>query len=212
LALRLHFQEKLDEIRAEVIRVGGDSCDMVRRSVDATLNGDTELAREVIAADDHIDAFERRMLAATVTAVMQEAPVANDLRFLVSTLGVIGEIESVGDDAVKLARRATKLQGGFPAEMRVSLMDLGEQARRQFSAGLRLYAEYNVELAHSIIEGDTEIDTAYSRARNGVFEMIRKNPDATSNLVRIIECFHALEHVADHAVAIASRMRMLHEA
>ena len=72
MALRLHFQEKLDEIRAEVIRVGGDACDMVRRSVDATLNGDTELAREVIATDDHIDAFERRMLAATVTAVMQD--------------------------------------------------------------------------------------------------------------------------------------------
>jgi len=192
--------------------MGNDACEMVRHGVEATLNGDVELAARVIAADDKVDAFDRSVLNKAVVAVMQEAPVADDLRLLISTIGIVGEIEEVGDDAVKLARRATKLSGQFPGELRVALTDLGELARHQFSAALRLYSEYSPELAQEIIAGDVEVDSAYSHARNRVFEMIRQNPAATEPLVRTIEIFHALEHVADHAEAIAVRMRMLYEA
>jgi phosphate transport system protein len=184
---------------------------MVRYAVEATLNGDMELAARVVQLDDRVDDFERSALNKTVVAVMQEAPVAADLRFLVSTIGIVGEIEKVGDDAVKLARRATKLSGQFPTELKVALMELGEQSRRQFSSSIRLYAEYSAPLARDIILGDHEIDTAYSQARDAVFGLIRQNPEATPHLVRTIECFHALEHVADHAVAIAHRMSMLYE-
>ena len=192
--------------------MGSDANEMVRHGVEATLNGDVALATATIALDDRIDEFERTTLDNTVIVLMQESPVASDLRFLVSTLGVIGELEKVGDDAVKLCRRATKLSGLFPVEMKVALLELGELARLSLSSALRLYAEYDVHLACEIIRADKEIDTAYSRARNRVFELIQANPSATEHLVRTIECFHALEHVADHAVSIANRMRMHYDA
>jgi phosphate transport system protein len=192
--------------------MGGDANEMVRQAVDATLNGDLDLATRVVEADDRVDERERVAVNRTVLAVMQESPVAADLRFLISTLGVVGEIEKVGDHAVKLARRASKLSKQFPSEMRVALLELGEAARKSFNLSLRLYSEYSPELALEIIHGDNEIDTAYSHARTRVFELIQANPEATEHLVRTIEAFHALEHVADHAVAIAVRLRMLYEA
>jgi len=192
--------------------MGGDANEMVRLAVESTLNGDLELANRVIAADDRVDDFERAVVNKTVIAVMQESPVAADLRFLVSTLGVVSEIEKVGDDAVKLARRATKLSGQFPPEMRVALLELGEAARRSFNSSIRLFSDYSTELSVEIVRGDKEIDTAYSQARNKVFNLIQQNPEATEHLVRTIEAFHALEHVADHAVAIAVRLRMVYEA
>ena len=210
--LRHRFRERLDEIRSDVIRMGGDANEMVRQAVEATINGDLELAKRVIDADDRVDEFERSAVNKTVIVVMQESPVAADLKFLISTLGVVGEIEKVGDDAVKLARRATKLSGQFPAEMRVALVELGEASRKSFNASIRLYSEYSSELAEDIIHADEEIDTAYSQARNKVFTLIQGNPDATAHLVRTIEAFHALEHIADHAVAIAIRLRMLYDA
>ena len=191
--------------------MGGDANEMVRLAVEATLNGDLDAANRVIDLDDRVDEYERNAVNKTVLAVMQESPVAADLKFLISTLGVVGEIEKVGDDAVKLARRATKLSGQFPSEMRVALLELGEACRRSFNLSLRLYSEYSSELAKEVIDGDQEIDTAYSQSRNKVFKLIQLNPEATENLVRTIEAFHALEHVADHAVAIAVRLRMLYE-
>jgi len=191
--------------------MGGDANEMVRLAVDATLNGDLLVAQQVIELDDRVDEYERNAVNKTVLAVMQESPVAADLRFLISTLGVVGEIEKVGDDAVKLARRATKLSGQFPSEMRLALVELGDSARRSFNSSIRLYSEYSLALQEEIVHGDKKIDTAYSHARNKVFALIQQNPDATEHLVRTIEAFHALEHVADHAVAIAVRLKMLYD-
>jgi phosphate transport system protein len=204
--MRIQFQERLEEIRSEVLRMGSEANEMVRMAVDATLNGDLELAQQVLHRDDDVDDLEKRALDLTVLTMMSEAPVAADLKFLVSTLSVVGEIEKVGDDAVKLARRATKLRANFPTELKVSLLDIGELARRSFAASLKLYVEFSPELSEEIILQDEEVDTAYSRARDRLLTLIEANPSATEHLVRSIECFHALEHVADHAVAIAKRL------
>lgn len=191
--------------------MGGIAAEMVRLAVEAVISGNSELAKTVIDMDDEVDALEKATLNETVRAVALEAPVASDLRMLVCTLGVIGEVEKIADDAVKLARRSTKLTGHFPAEMKLALHQLGEEARKVFAASLRLYVEYSPELAKDTISSDEEIDGQYVRARNRVFDLIRESPQETEHLVRTIEAFHALEHVADHAVEIASRLRMHHE-
>ncbi|MBN9502209.1 MAG: phosphate transport system regulatory protein PhoU [Armatimonadetes bacterium 55-13] len=209
--MRQHFHQILEEIRTEVIRMGTCANDLVKQAVDAIINGNVEEAHSVIRGDDEVDHMEQNLHQRTVLTVMQEAPVATDLRFLISTLGVVGEIEKAADDAVKLSRRARKLSGQFPSEMKVALLELGEEARKMFAASLRLYAEYSPELATEIIESDESVDTQYSHARDRVIEIIQAYPENTAHLVRTIEAFHALEHVADHAVEIAKRMKMLYE-
>jgi phosphate transport system protein len=211
MTLRQHYDEKLEEIRSDILRMGSIAGEMVRLAVDAALNGDIELARRVVSMDDEVDELEKSTVNHAVRLVAMEAPVAGDLRMLVSTLGVIGEIEKVADDAVKLSRRATKLSGRFPAELKLALMELGEEVRKSFCAAMRLYTDYDPEMADAIIGGDEAIDGKYVEARNRVFELIQRNPEDTEHLVRTIEAFHALEHVADHAVEIAARLRMHYE-
>ncbi len=208
---RVHFQETLSQIRQDVLRMGSEAHELVKGAVDATLAGDLNLAAEVIAADDRVDEAERETMQRAVLTVMQQAPVAADLRLLLSTFEIIGEIEKVGDHAVKLARRGRKLAGRFPAEMKRSLTELGEEARKQFAASLRLYAEYSPELASEIIRGDEAVDDSYTEACRQVYRLIEARPQEAEDLVRTIDCFHALEHVADHATSIATRLAMLHE-
>ena len=208
MTLRQYFDEKLEAIRSDVLRMGGIASDMVRLAVDATLNGDTALAERVIQMDDEVDRLDKETVHATVFMVMRESPVASDLLLLVSVLGVIGEIEKVADDAVKLARRATKLTGHFPGEMKVALSRLGDLAGTSFASALRLVSNYDASLASQVIRGDKQIDGEYVEARNAVFKLIQANPNETEHLVRTIEAFHALEHVADHSVEIASRLQL----
>ncbi len=186
--------------------------ELIKSAIEAALNGNLELALHVIQRDDEIDHYEVEIHRRAVITVMQESPVAADYRFLVSALGVVGEIEKAADDAVKLARRARKLSGNFPSEMKLALVELGDESRQMFNASLRLFTDYSVELADEIIKGDKEVDTKYTLARDRVIEMIRQNPENTDNLIRTIDSFHALEHVADHAVEVARRMKMLYEA
>lgn len=208
MKLRQHFDDRLEEIRSDVLRMGGIASDMVKMAVDAAMNGEIELAAAVVQSDDEVDRLEDNTVTSAVLLVMQEAPVGRDLRFLASTLGIIGEIEKVADDAVKLARRSTKMQGQFPGELKAALLEIGDGSRHAFTSALKLFAEYDEDLANQIIRDDQSIDGQYKAARNRVFELIKKNPDATEHMVRTIEIFHALEHVADHAVEIASRLKL----
>lgn len=211
MTVRQNVDDRHQLIQSEILRMWGIAGDMVRLAVESVISGDTELARRVVEMDDEVDVIEEATLGETVRAVALEAPVASDLRMLVCTLGVIGEVEKVADDAVKLARRATKLSGHFPAEMKLALHQLGEEARRMFASAMRLYVEYNSELAREVVHSDVAVDGQYVRARDRVFDLIRESPQDTAHLVRTIEAFHALEHVADHAVEIATRLRMHHE-
>jgi len=209
-ALHRHtYRHAYEEILQAVVRMGAAVNNLVKMSIDAALTGDLGQIDAVISGDDEVDAYELDIFKKTVAIVLRETPVAQDYRVLVATLGVVGEIERAADDAVKLARRAKKLRGQFPSEMRVPLVELGEEARRVFSAALRLYTEYTCDLADEIIAADEGIDTRYSAARARVIEMIRANPENTEHLIRTIDAFHALEHVADHGVEIARRLKML---
>lgn len=209
MTYRSHYDQKLSEIRSSVIKLGGLAGDMVRMAVEATLNNDVELAKKVIAMDDEVDELDNATLELVASTVMVETPVASDLKMLASALGILGEIEKVADDAVKLASRAIKLSGLFPAEMKRPLSEMAEEARKVFAASLKLFTEYNHDLAVEIRKADSEIDRLYGAARHRIYELIQQNPKATEHLVRSIEVFHALEHVADHAEDIAKRI-MLH--
>jgi phosphate transport system protein len=208
MSLRVTYDEKLAEIKSDILRMGGIAGEMSRLAVDAVLNGNTELANHVISMDDEVDDLEKSILNKTVSAVALETPVASDLRMLVSTLGITGELEKIGDDAVKLARRASRLTGHFPAELKVALNELGEAANKAFATSLKLYSEYDEDLANAVIRSDKQIDGQYVHARNRVLGLIQKNPSEIEHLVRTIDAFHALEHIADHAVEIATRLKL----
>ncbi|MBI1335138.1 MAG: hypothetical protein GC165_19920 [Armatimonadetes bacterium] len=191
--------------------MGNQAHEMVRKASESVITSNPGLANEVIREDDAVDVAERKTIMEAITFVVQESPVASDLRFLVSTLGVVGEIEEVADDAVKLARRSLKLGTNFPATMKKQLNELSEVSRLQFMSALRLYSEFDPDLARSIVDRDNEVDSAYSRARDQLLEMFKEDANNAGGLVRTIEVFHALEHVSDHAVSIAKRMQMIDE-
>jgi phosphate transport system protein len=191
--------------------MGNLAHDMVRKASESVITGNPSTANDVIKDDDAVDAAERAITLEAIMLVMQETPVGPDLRFLVSTLGVVGEIEEVADDAVKLARRSIKLGTNFPSSMKVQLSEISEISRRQLASAIRLYADFDAELAMSIITNDDEVDAAYSKARDALLVFFKENPDDARGLVRSIEVFHALEHVSDHAVSIAKRMQLIDE-
>ncbi|MBS1726295.1 MAG: phosphate signaling complex protein PhoU [Armatimonadetes bacterium] len=209
--MRIHYEERLLDIRSHVIAMGNQAHEMVRKASESVITSNPGLANEVIREDDAVDIAERKTIMEAITFVVQESPVASDLRFLVSTLGVVGEIEEVADDAVKLARRSLKLGTNFPATMKKQLNELSEVSRLQFMSALRLYSEFDPDLARSIVDRDNEVDSAYSRARDQLLEMFKEDANNAGGLVRTIEVFHALEHVSDHAVSIAKRMQMIDE-
>ncbi|BBO23529.1 MAG: phosphate transport system regulatory protein PhoU [Chthonomonadaceae bacterium] len=208
MTLRQNYDEQLLELQSMVTRMGGIATEMVRSACAAIQTGDLENARATIERDNEVDELEEQITLRAVVLVMKESPVAGDLKMLTSALGVVGEIEKAADHAVKLARRATKLTGQFPAELKANLAELAELSIKQFTLSLKLFMEFDGDLAEEIIRNDKVVDELYTVARNRVIELIRKSPESADVYVRSIDALHALEHVADHATEIAERLRL----
>lgn len=211
MTLRSHFDERIQHDRAEIVRMGNIALDMIQNAVDAIANRDSEKASLVVAADDEVDELKTSLIRETLVLVLQSNPVAADFRFLTSSLSIIGEVERVADEAVKLSKRYLKLGIPFPAELRLPLLELGKHARVAFAASLRLFTEYSSQAFDEVGAAEKQIDSEFKKARRKVFELIRNEPAATEELIRVIEVFHALEHVGDLSAEIAKALKLHYE-
>ncbi len=206
---REHYDHQLNGIRQSVIQMGETVIEMTRLVCDAVVQKNPELARLVVSMDDKVDFLEDTVLRDIIVVTMRTSPVAADLKFLLSTASVIGELEQAGDDAAKVARRVIKLNQQFPSEMNVLLMDMGREVREGLAQALKLFAEYSQERADQIIDSDDAIDAKYRDARHDLIDHMRSDPDQLRNLIRSIDLFHGIEHIGDHSVEIAKRL-MIH--
>jgi phosphate transport system protein len=209
--MRIRYELELSEIERDVVAMGSQAGEMVRLAVRAAIDRDSVLAAQVVQMDDDLD---RRELSATehvVTMILREAPVGRDLLFLTCMLGIFSEIEKVGDDATKLARRVGKLRSEFPSELRRALSDIDKQARGNLATAIRLCCEYDPEQAAALVAADDEVDFAYKESRDALLDMIRADTTNLRQLLRSADVFRAIEHVSDRAVEIAKRLKRFHE-
>jgi phosphate transport system protein len=208
---RERYGEALRTVEHDVLRMGAIAGEMVRLAAHAAVKDDRSLADHVVEMDQDVDRLERAVTDRVLLLILREAPVARDLLLLTSTLAVVGELEKVGDDACKLARRAGKLSAPFPPEMRRTLITMSRQARINLAGAVKLYAHYEAAGARAVVEADDSVDVAYREARDAIHATVRERPDDVDRLIRLSEVFHAIEHVSDRAAEIAKRLRTLHE-
>jgi phosphate transport system protein len=202
------FDDRLNHIRSEVVHMGNLVAEMTRMASHAALTGSEEEALKVTAMDDEVDRIESATVRDVCVLMVQESPVASDLRLLTATLGVIGDIERAADHAVKLAKRSLKVSHGFPAELKTEFAELDRMARQLFALSIKLYMDYSPETVAKMQAIEDTIDKSYRSARRDLLTRVRTDPDDTELLVRVIRIFHALEHIGDHAISISRRLAM----
>jgi phosphate transport system protein len=207
--VRTSLDIKLGQLQSILVRMHATVTTMIRMAVRVTLESDQSLARQVRRLDDEVDVLELEAMNVVIELLMRHAPVARDLKVLTATLGIVGELEKAGDDAVKLARRSKKTVETFPEEMQHALQEMSEATIQILDDAMVLYTDYSDELVERVMDSDSDIDSRYKRARNNLLSLIADTPTMTKPLYRCIEAFHALEHAADHAVDIAKRMRIV---
>lgn len=207
---RERFDHDLESLRKIIVRMGETVVAMTDLAVRGSLGDDEESLKQVRLMDDELDIQEMEAMNMIVSIIMREAPVASDLKLLTSTLSIVGELEKAGDDAEKLASRIAKIGENFPADLKDGLFELSASAQNSIAASIQLYLEYDNELAEKILAADEDIDSGYKQARSDMLQRISDQPNMTKALYRAIEIFHAVEHVADHAVEITKRLRVHH--
>lgn len=207
--LRLAFHDELDQLRLQVEVMGIRVDQNLERMRDALRDGgDQRLLDAAMLADDEIDDMHISLLERCYAMLNREAPVASDLRFVLSSVRILSELERIGDLAlrgVKLAPAADRIpEAGAAWDIVLTLVDV---AVEQYRTALRAWSAQDLGLATDLATNRPSFASYHERM---VVEMQRfSGPDAVPLAMAVYACGHAADRIADHAAIIGARLRYL---
>lgn len=204
--LRRRFHQELDEIDAKVIRLFALVSEGVAAATDALLAGDAEAARELAEQDRLVDLLELDLEQVAERELLTQTPMAGDMRYLVSVLRVVPELERSGDLAEHIAQRAANgLATRLTPTVRGLLEQMGTTCVELWRSAADAWAERNGGAATELDKADDRLDDLHDRL---VAEL--ENADiAMADALQTTLVARFYERLGDHAVHIAERVRYL---
>ncbi|MDT0575168.1 phosphate signaling complex protein PhoU [Croceicoccus sp. F390] len=197
------FEDDITRLRGLIAEMGGLSEVSVQEALDAMVNGNEQLAEQVIERDKRIDALEMEVDRLAVRIIALRAPMADDLREVIAALKIAGVVERIGDYAKNIAKRVGKIEGRRHFEPLTLLPAMGDIATQMVHDVLTAYAARDPVLARKVIATDKKVDAFYdSIFRNLVTHMV-ENPATISSAAQLLFVARNIERVGDHATNVA---------
>lgn len=201
--MRNRFDRQLADLNQQLIDMG-ELCEIaIAQATSALKNGDEEAARDVILADGRIDQAERDIEHLCLKLLLQQQPVAKDLRQVSAALKMITDMERIGDQAADIAEIVkssdTKLVRGFP-----QLLEMSQKTTEMVADSVKAFVGRNLALAESINKMDDFVDERFMDLRKGLLEFIIHADEVDAQkALDLIMIGKYLERIGDHATNIA---------
>ena len=200
---RAGLDSEMREIKDNVLRMGSLVEDAIRAAIQALTDHDAAAATEVIVNDRRINEMQRQISTLITRTIATQAPVARDLRFLLSIDHVSYELERMGDHAGSVAKQVRKLAPFPPLKRYVDVPAMGELAAGLVGDILRALIDVDVVAARAVAARDDEIDNLYHRTFEEVVELMRADPGNVERGTRILFAAHYIERIGDRVTNIA---------
>lgn len=206
---RADFDRDLSQLEADIILMGG----MVEAAIIGALSGlanrDLAQSQRVIDEDDRIDDKEQEIEESAIDLLRKEAPVAGDLRRIMTALFVAGELERIGDYAEGIAKISLMMGNEPPLKELVDIPRMADIALGMLKRSLEAFIERDSaraqELANSIGPSDDEVDVLYETVQTDLIELMKQSPENIERATYLLWAAHNFERVADRSTNIAER-------
>jgi phosphate transport system protein len=198
------YEAELRALKDRLLAMGGRCESLLRQAIAALQRQDQALAAAVAQTDHEINKDEMAVddLAVRILALRQ--PVGRDLRFLMTALKVVTDLERIGDEAVNIAERASELAQEARLPSTASrLGEMADAAAAMLHEALDAFVDEDAERAERVLAADDAVDALYGETMRATFAYITANPDKVQPAMAVASCAKYTERVADHATNIA---------
>ena len=193
------FNQELEEVRNQVLKMGGLVEQQVSDGLVALLDADMDLAQQVVDQDKLVNSMEIEIDEVCTEILARRQPAASDLRLMISIIKTITDLERIGDEAEKLGRNAIVLANSDGGSREyIELRHLGESVKEMLKRSLNAYARMDVEEAISVIQSDKNINQEYDDLSRLLVIKMMEDPRQIKSALRISWCARALERIGDH--------------
>ncbi len=201
--IRKAFDEDLQNISARIAEMGGLAEEQLNSAIEAMSTRDSDLASEVIAADQRMDEMEASLERMTIEVIALRTPVATDLREVVAALKVASALERIGDLSKNVAKRTQVLNQERPPRVMSSITRMGKQAQILMSEALDAYTARDKALAVSVWKRDVEIDEMHNSIFRELITYMMEDPRTIGLCSQLLFVVKNFERIGDHTTFIA---------
>jgi phosphate transport system protein len=208
MTMRSGFQGELDQLRLQVEVMAVRVAENLERMERALCRGDEDAARRAIASDDDIDAMLVSLTERCYDLLARESPVAGDLRFVMSVLRVLEELERIGDLALRVVKQAAAhaLLASRPTIL-ARLVAMAALARDLHRTALDAWSSQDPTIARDLVDRSREMDDHYGAL---VEELVAlRDADSARVAIAAVVMGRALGRIGDHTVIVGERLRYL---
>jgi phosphate transport system protein len=201
------FNLELEEIKNNMLEMGGVIERQIADAMSSLLEGDTGLAAQVLTVENRIDSMEINIDEECSLILARRHPAASDLRLVLAIIKAVRDLERIGDESAKIARMAIKLseEGEFSQGL-VEFRHLADSVTRMVSGSLDAFARYDADAALEVVRDDVAVDKVYASVMRSLITYMMEDPRSISRVLNMLWALRALERIGDHAKNVAEHV------
>ena len=200
--MRKHFEEELDNLSKDMIRLGALCEEAILLIITDLCEGNKDAYAHMSQYLDDIKQKERAIEGMCIRLLMQQQPVAGDLRRISAALKMVTDMERIGVQCADIAEIITYLNGKACGQCEIIRRE-AEEAGKMVTGAVNAFVRHDSMLAEEIVKGDDVVDVLFSRVRDALLEMIISKDSDGSDILDLLMISKYFERIADHAVNIA---------
>ena len=201
--MRNRFHRELVRLNNELIEMGSMIEKSIETAVKAMVNQDVELANRVIESDDEIDQQERQIEDLCLKLLLQQQPVAKDLRLISSALKMVTDMERIGDHATDISEITIALADKSYIKKLEHIQQMAKETMIMLVKRIEAFVNKDIEEADSVIKRDDVVDDLFSKVKTELVQMIHENVDVGEQATDLLMVAKYLERIGDHATNIS---------
>ena len=200
--MRNRFDEQLALLKKELIEMGALCEEVIAKASEALTRGDVALAATVAPLDEQIDQKEHDIEALCLRLLLQQQPVARDLRKISAALKMITDMERIGDQAEDIAEIVTFLKGRTGQNDDL-LREMARSTIKMVRESVDAFVKHDIMLAEKVVAYDDVVDNYFEQVKDELIARIAENPDDGEYALDLLMIAKYFERIGDHAVNIA---------
>ncbi len=201
--MRNRFDREL-QILEEMLTHMGELCEVaITNATNAIKDGNAQMARSVIEADEEIDQMEKDIERLCLKLLLQQQPVAKDLRRISAALKMITDMERIGDQTSDIAEIVISSDSNTPAYSD-EIVAMAAEVSRMVVDSVTAYVNKDLGLAQEVLEADNVVDNYFDEVRDKLIDYIRQEKgEHGRHIFDLIMVTKYLERIGDHATNIS---------
>ena len=200
--MRNRFDQQLEKLNVELVTMGALCEDALTYAIRALFDRESDMAERAEEAEKQIDQMEREIESICMRLLLQQQPVARDLRVISSALKMIGDMERIGDQAADIAEIVKYLKEDDVPNLR-HLREMSDFAAGMVTASINSFVRQDLDLAKKVILDDDVVDGYFEKVKEALIGLIADGDKDGAFLLDLLMIAKYIERIGDHATNIA---------